>query len=502
MNDSRPDDGLTPEYETACRLLEANSRVPVFKKFVSDRLTPVSAYLNLSGGGTRPGFLLESVEKGQQLARYSFLGVDPAGEITWKNGEYQLSGKFELDDPSTPFELVDQIMDDWSAPPLEPLPDFTGGLVGYFGYELVHYIEPTVPVKSVRSNYTFPDLYLYLVDRLVIFDHVKRTVYVVGHLTDKNDPKDQYRRIRHGLDRLVTRLKTPSQPPDLRAPDESASDRIDSNFSRREYENAVDEIKDRIRRGEIFQAVLSQRLKIEASNHPFNLYRCLRSLNPSPYMFYLDFSDYQLVGSSPEILVQKEDARVRVRPIAGTRRRGESPEEDQSLARELLSDEKELAEHTMLVDLGRNDLGRVCKSGTVQVTQREEIERYSHVMHIVSNVEGKLSKKYNAVDTLKATFPAGTVTGAPKVRAMKIIESLEPTRRGPYAGAVGYVSYQRNFDTCIVIRTILRENETLFIQAGAGVVADSSPSREYEETREKARALVKSVEHLKEANFL
>lgn len=492
---------LSPEPNEIRKQLEVHPRVPVYDSFVSDTLTPVSAYLNLTNGAERAGFLLESVEQGQNIARYSFLGVEPAGEIIWENDDYTVNGDLSVGDPSTPFELLDRVVRDWSAPTPDPLPDFTGGLVGYVGYETVNYIEPTVPVKSPSEKYSFPDLHLYLVDKLIVFDHVKRTVYVVSHLED-GDFERSYRRAEEEISDLVNRLRDNRQAPPVRSTSIPVNERLQSNFTPEDYEEAVRSIKESIRAGDIFQAVLSQRLSIRDDNHPFNLYRCLRSLNPSPYMFYLDFESYQLVGSSPEILAQKEGDQVRVRPIAGTRRRGQTPREDQELAEELLSDEKERAEHTMLVDLGRNDLGRVSRSGTVQVTEREIIERYSHVMHMVSNVEGELKSDANVVDVLKATFPAGTVTGAPKVRAMQIIESLEPDRRGPYAGAVGYISFQRNMDTCIVIRTIAREGDQLHIQAGAGVVADSVPSREYEETREKARALVKTVEELEGKNFI
>jgi anthranilate synthase component 1 len=493
---------LSPDHETIRTRLESHSRVPVYKTFVSDKLTPVSAYLNVSKGAERKGFLLESVEKGQQIARYSFLGVDPAGELLWSDGDHEARGDIDVGNPDSPFEMIENLIDRWSVPTPDPLPNFTGGLVGYLGYELVQYIEPTVPVKQTGPGYSFPELYLYLVDKLVVFDHVKRTVYVVGHVDSSTELDQQMEQVESELDELVGRLRGTREAPPITSVSTDINDRINSNFTPSEYEDAVRTIKESIRAGEIFQAVLSQRLTIEDDNHPFNLYRCLRSLNPSPYMFYLDFDQYQLVGSSPEILVQKDRDTVRVRPIAGTRRRGETAREDQYLAEELKSDDKERAEHTMLVDLGRNDIGRVCKSGSVNVTEQEIIERYSHVMHMVSNVEGTIKPGEGAVDVLKATFPAGTVSGAPKVRAMQILESLEPSPRGPYAGAVGYLSFQGNLDTCIVIRTILREANQLHIQAGAGVVADSVPKREYEETREKARALVRTVESLKDVNFL
>lgn len=492
-----------PAPETVVEQLKTHNRVPVYQSFVSDKLTPVSAYLNLSRGTDLKGFLLESVEKGQNIARYSFLGVNPSEEIIWNDNGPQGQYESQSEQFNSPFELLDSVTEQWSAPTPDSLPGFTGGIVGYLGYELVKYIESSVPTHNQKDpQYSFPDLYMFLVDNLIIFDHVKRMIYVVGHVRSKDEPLKEYERVTQDLTRLKNQLKTFHDAPDIYDANRNGSPDISSNFTSDNYEEAVREIKEKIRAGEIFQAVLSQRLHVNSDNHPFNLYRSLRSLNPSPYMFYLDFNDYKLVGSSPEILVQKENKKVRVRPIAGTRPRGNTESEDSKLARELQEDEKERAEHTMLVDLGRNDIGRVCEPGTVNVTEREIIERYSHVMHMVSNVEGILRDQYGVIDILRATFPAGTVSGAPKVRAMQIIESLEPTRRGPYAGAVGYISYQRNLDTCIVIRTIASQGNDLYIQAGAGVVADSVPSREYEETREKAQALVNTVNTLDSDTFL
>lgn len=494
---------LSPDLDEAVSQLEDYYCVPVYRSFVSDTLTPVSAYLNLSRSAKRRGFLLESVEKGDQLARYSFLGVDPRGEIGWKEGSLSVKGdKMPDAEESTPFEVLREVTHRWNAPSPEELPDFTGGLVGSLGYEIVQYIEDTVPAKEPTPDYDFGDLRMFLVDKMVIFDHVKRKVHLVGHLYGDGDTREEYEHLKTDLDALAEDLRAPVSAPDIVDDDRPLEERLESNFERSQFEQAVEDVKNYVRKGDIFQAVLSQRFTVEDPNHPFNLYRRLRSINPSPYMFYLDFGDHSLVGSSPEILVQKEDSRVRVRPIAGTRRRGNSPEEDRSLEKDLLNDEKELAEHTMLVDLGRNDIGRVSRPGTVSVTEQNVIERYSHVMHMVSNVEGTLKADSDMIDVLQATFPAGTVTGAPKVRAMRIIEELEPSRRGPYAGAVGYLSFQQNLDTCIVIRTIVCQEELFHVQAGAGIVADSVPEREYEETREKARALLRSIETLPETDFL
>ncbi|MFB6345432.1 MAG: anthranilate synthase component I [bacterium] len=494
---------LNPPPERVADRLEDHYCVPVYRSFVSDTLTPVSAYLNLSRSARREGFLLESVEKGDQLARYSFLGVDPRGEVYWRNGELTTSGDRLPDiNASNPLDALRELIQRWNAPSPDELPDFTGGLVGYLGYEMVHYIENKVAVKPPTKEYDFSDLRMFLVDKMVIFDHVKRTIYLVGHLYADGSLKEDYRRVDRELEALVEDLRAPTEAPDIVEDDRPFEDRLRSNFERQEFQEAVESTKEYIRSGDIFQAVISQRFTVSDANHPFNLYRRLRSLNPSPYMFYLDYGEYQLVGSSPEILVQKEGDKVRVRPIAGTRRRGGTPEEDKTLEQDLLSDQKELAEHTMLVDLGRNDIGRVSNPGSVTVTEQNTIERYSHVMHMVSNVEGTLKSKCDSIDVLEAAFPAGTVTGAPKVRAMQIIEELEPSRRGPYAGAVGYISFQENLDTCIVIRTILAQDDQFHVQAGAGIVADSRPDREYEETREKAQALFQAIETLPQTDFL
>jgi anthranilate synthase component 1 len=494
---------LTPDIEAARSRLKKHAIVPVYRKFVGDTVTPVSAYLSLSEGGEKRGFLLESVEKGDQLARYSFLGVEPRASISSRGGRLQVEGDIELPDSDDPFDAIKKITEAWDVAPLESLPSFTGGLVGYFGYETIKYIEPTVPVHSPDESVPFPDCQLYFNDTTVIFDHVERSIYLVGHLRRDSELslEKQYEIINRRLEEWEQTL---SEKPEFPAVRKSVSEeqQISSNFEKEEFKQAVKRVKEAIKAGDTFQVVLSQRFELSDENHPFNLYRSLRSLNPSPYMFYLDFEDFQLVGASPEMLVQKQGKKVYTRPIAGTRRRGKDTAEDKELAEDLLSDQKELAEHTMLVDLGRNDLGRVCKPGTVRVTDRERVEKYSHVMHIVSDVEGEIASDCDAVDVLKATFPAGTVSGAPKVRAMQIINECEPSRRGPYSGAVCFFSFNGDLNSCIIIRTIINQKEKLYVQAGAGIVADSRPAREYEETREKARALMKAVQSLPETNFL
>ncbi len=496
---------LTPDLETLQEQVEPGKIYPVYKKFTADTVTPVSAYLALTGGGENPGFLLESVEKGDQLARYSFLGVNPRGKIVARDGELDLPDFLQSgSNTADPYTAVKEIMSGWDYVRNEELPGFTGGLVGYFGYETIQYIEPTVPVKSSTEQLFFPDCLLYYVENLLIFDHVERLIYLVGHVWsgETKEIAEQYQEVEKKLNHWREKLSTRPGAPEIVPASSTVPERVSSNFVQSDYLEAVRKVKDYIEAGDAFQVVISQRFELEDPNHPFNIYRRLRSLNPSPYMIYFDFDRFQLVGASPEMLVQKEGEMVRTRPIAGTRRRGENSREDNRLAEELKADEKEQAEHTMLVDLGRNDLGRVCRPGTVEVTEQAAIERYSHVMHLVSDVVGKIGEEKDAVDVLRATFPAGTVSGAPKVRAMQIIDECEPQRRGPYSGAAGYFSFAGDLNSCIIIRTLINSGEKIYVQAGGGIVADSKPEREYEETREKARALLRTLQSLPEVRFL
>jgi len=495
---------LTPSLDELPPSGKLDGLIPVYRKFNADTLTPVSAYLNLTDGASKPGFLLESVEKGDQLARYSFVGVEPRGTIEVKNGQVNMPNFLTPVETADPYEVVDTITEKWNYRADDALPAFTGGLVGYFGYETVHQIEPSVPVKPPTEEISFPDCLLYYVESMVIFDHVERSVYLVGHLDTRAEKaiEQQYVEIEKRLKRWREMLtKAPVAPP-VKEPDQPVSERVRSNFKKEQYLEAVRTVQDHIRTGDAFQVVISQRFELEDPNHPFNIYRRLRSLNPSPYMIYFDFEDFQLVGASPEMLVQKEGSTVRTRPIAGTRRRGADPVEDQALARELQNDTKEQAEHTMLVDLGRNDLGRISKPGTVRVNERAVVERYSHVMHLVSDVVGEIKDDCTAVDALRATFPAGTVSGAPKVRAMQIIDGCEPDRRGPYSGAAGFFGFNGDLNTCIIIRTLINQGDKVYVQAGGGIVDDSRPGREFEETREKARALLRALETLPDTDFI
>ncbi len=495
---------LTPSISSLNDLPDGNLIVPVYQKFNADTITPVSAYLSLSDGAQKPGFLLESVEKGDQLARYSFLGVNPRGKVAVEGDRVRVPDFLKTPETNDPFELVRELMKDWDYSGSGELPAFTGGLVGYFGYETIGSIEPTVPVKTTTDKLFFPDLLLYYVDTLLIFDHVERLGYLVGHIyTGQEKPlEQQYQEVQKKLRGWEEKLASRVEAPPLEKTSQDFVQRVGSNFHKADYFEAVERIKQYIRAGDAFQVVLSQRFELEDNNHAFNIYRGLRSLNPSPYMIYYDFEDFQLVGASPEMLVQKEGDLVRTRPIAGTRRRGASPAEDSLLAEELKNDSKEQAEHTMLVDLGRNDLGRVCRPGTVKVNERAVVEKYSHVMHLVSDVTGKILPDYDAIDVLKATFPAGTVSGAPKVRAMQIIDECEPQRRGPYAGAAGFFSFNGDLNSCIIIRTLIKAGVSLYVQAGGGIVVDSRAEREYEETREKSRALLRAVETLPDVRFI
>jgi anthranilate synthase component 1 len=406
---------------------------------------------------------------------------------------FEAPGETRTEEHPSPLDRLAELMRDYRTVHPPDLPRFCGGAVGYLAYDVVRQIErlPNPPARSLG----LPEIYFGLYRSMLVFDHVNRTLKVVAHADmRRDDPDTAYDKAVAEIDRLTDLLRSPGKLPVESVPVLPAEDpAFESNFAQADFEAAVEACKEYIRAGDIFQVVLSQRLKMRSTADPFAIYRTLRTINPSPYMFYLRYPELTLVGSSPEVMVRVEDDRITLRPIAGTRRRGQSAEEDEALARDLLADEKERAEHTMLVDLGRNDVGRVSAYGTVALTEKMVIENYSHVMHIVSNVEGRLREGLSAFDALKASLPAGTVSGAPKVRAMEIIDELEPDVRGPYAGAVGYFDFSGNMDTCITIRTICVVDESAYVQAGAGIVLDSVPEREYHETRSKARALLRAI---------
>jgi anthranilate synthase component 1 len=489
---------LTPSVGEARTLARSYDVVPLYAEFIGDLETPISAVLRFAEEDTV--FLLESAEAAERFGRYSFLGFDPKRTLSYRDGVFTVvdsDGVREIP-AADPFRGLAEILGQKSVAPLPNLPAFVGGAVGFFSYDAVRYLEK-LP-EGPPDDLGVPEALFAVTDTLVVFDHLRHKVLVVS-LVDAAGLRDvegegfaaAYRRAADDIRRVAERLATPLA---RRTPGfGGGSVEVASNFTREGYEGAVERAKEYIRAGDAFQVVPSQRFSAEVGElDPLLLYRGLRTVNPSPYMTYLKMGDLALVGASPEPLVRVEGRRVMTRPVAGTRWRGGTPEEDAALAEELLADEKERAEHVMLVDLGRNDLGRVSEVGSVELAGFMEVERYSHVMHIVSTVEGNLGEGLTALDALAAAFPAGTVSGAPKVRAMEIIDELEPTRRGPYAGATGYYGIDGRLDTCITLRTALLKDGTIYFQAGGGVVADSVPSAEYEETRNKAGAIRQALE--------
>lgn len=469
--------------------------VPVYREILADMETPVSALCKIDNGNY--AFLLESVEGGENIAQYSFLGSNPSlifwsknnAVTTIKNGATD-----RRDGVEDPFEELRKLMAEFRPVKVEGLPRFHGGAVGFVSYDMVRFFEK-LP-DTTTDDRQLPDCFFMITDTILVFDHVNHKIKVVSnaHINGGKQAVDEaYGEATAKIDEIISALKRPME---YRSPargqwDEGA---VESNFTGQEYEKVVEAAKEYIKAGDIVQVVPSQRLSVPVSADPFDIYRALRAINPSPYMYYLKLGDVKIAGSSPEVMVRTEEGRVTMRPIAGTNRRGSTEDEDKELAEELLSDPKEQAEHVMLVDLGRNDVGRVCEYGSVKVDELMVIEKYSHVMHIVSNVIGRLRSDKDAFDVLRACLPAGTVSGAPKIRAMEIIDELEPSRRGTYAGAVGYFSFSGNSDTAIAIRTILIKDGIAYVQAGGGVVADSVPEKEYQETMNKARACMRAIQ--------
>jgi len=469
-----------PTLQDVKKLSQDGNVVPIYREIVADLETPVSAFLKVNRGGY--SFLLESVEGGERLARYSFIGTEPYRVLTVRG-----------EDKTDPLPLIAEELGRYKIVPVSELPKFCGGAIGYLSYETVTRFEE-LPSPD-RAPLGLPESLFMFVDTLLIFDHVTHKIKVLSHVHLDGDIAEAYQKAVDKIDNLVERLNQPLKPSrQMNAATRPTSEsRLSSNFSKEGFEESVLKIKQYITAGEAIQVVLSQRLAQSTVADPFEIYRALRTINPSPYMFFLDFADFYLVGASPEILVRVEDGVVITRPLAGTRPRGKSLAEDAMLEQELRSDEKERAEHIMLVDLGRNDIGRVSEPGTVEVSELMEVERYSHVMHLVTHVQGKLRHNLSAFDALRACFPAGTVSGAPKIRAMEMIAELEPEKRGPYAGAVGYFSFSGNMDMAIAIRTMVVTKGIAYTQAGAGIVYDSVPEREFEETMNKARALLKAI---------
>jgi anthranilate synthase component 1 len=485
-----------PTLEEARNLVERGNLIPVYREVLADMETPVSVYRKIARGPF--SFLLESVEGGERLARYSFLGTEPRLTATLRNGVARVTTPGEGTRESRfadPLEFVKGLMAPYRPVPLPDLPRFQGGAVGYLAYECVRYFE-RLPAPE-RDDLDLPDAVLLLADTLVVFDHVRHRMRILSHADvdgHGGDVAAAYRAAEARIEALIERIQAPAPPLEGAAPAADASGAPESTFTRDDYGAVVERAVEYIRAGDIIQVVPSQRLSRPLRAHPFSVYRALRAINPSPYMYLLQLDDTYVVGASPEMLVQVEDGTVRTRPIAGTRPRGQTEAEDAALAADLLGDEKERAEHIMLVDLGRNDLGRVCRPGTVTVSTLMDVEKYSHVMHIVSQVEGELQPGRDAYDALRSAFPAGTVSGAPKIRAMEIIAELEPCRRGTYAGAVGYFSFDGNLDTAITIRTMVIKDGVAHVQAGGGIVADSQPEYEYQESLNKAAALLRALD--------
>ena len=483
---------MTPEQLKAYAQAGFN-RVPVVREVLADLDTPLSAYRKLAAGPYT--YLFESVQGGERWGRYSIIGL-PAREVIRISGN--LVSVRAGDEPARELEVADPIAwlesyrRQYLAPEVDGLPRFNGGLVGYFGYDTVRYFEPRLGEAKGEDTLGVPDILLMRSEEVVVFDNLRGSLFLLA-LVDPN-ADDALADAGRRLDALQQRLRAPlPEPEDRRLGDPLDESAFVSEYPRDQFEPAVERIREYILAGDVMQVVPSQRMSVPYSAPPLDLYRALRYLNPSPYMFFLDLDDFHIAGSSPEILTRVEHGIVTVRPIAGTRRRGHSEEEDQALEDELLADPKERAEHLMLIDLGRNDVGRIAEAGSVELTDNMVVERYSHVMHIVSNVEGRLKEGYGPLDVLRATVPAGTLSGAPKIRAMEIIDELEPVKRGVYGGAVGYIGFNGEMDTAIAIRTAVIRNNRLYIQAGAGVVADSVPALEWKETMNKGRAIFSAV---------
>ena len=484
------------ESDFAALKSQGFNRIPVSRVLLADTETPLSAYNKLAGGPR--SYLFESVQGGERWGRYSIIGL-PASRWLTVTGHvltlFEENRPIEVIEDPDPLAAVDKILGRYRSAPMVHLPMFHGGWVGYFGYDTVRYVEPRLAESCPDDALDLPDIWLMLSEEVVVFDNLAGALTLVVN-ADASSP-GALQQATERLDALEAKLARPGprmEPVSLRPPDtRSVESQVKFSTTQDTFEGWVSTIRDYIVQGDVMQVVPSQRMTVPFTQSPLTLYRALRNLNPSPYLYFVDLGDFQIVGSSPEILVRLEGGEVTVRPIAGTRKRGDSAEEDRALENDLLSDKKELAEHLMLIDLGRNDVGRVAKAGSVKLTEQMIVERYSHVMHIVSNVSAKVRDDVRAIDALKATLPAGTLSGAPKQRAMEIIDELEPVKRGVYGGAVGYVSWAGEMDTAIAIRTALVIDQQVVVQAGAGIVADSTPSAEWEETLNKARAMLRAV---------
>jgi len=479
-----------PKLEDIHKYKTEGNLIPIYKTINADLETPVSAYLKIATGSY--SFLLESVAGGEQLSRYSFIGTEPYKVV--KTGINEESGLVD------PLLLIQEEINKYQNVTVDGLPGFHGGGVGFLGYDNIHYFEPRIPMLEA-DKLALPDSVVMFIDTILIFDHLRHDIKIVSHVNLDKNIEESYNYAVKKIEALALRLSTPLDnsvyshtPSSKKSPDTN----IRSNFTKKGFFNAVNKCIEYIYKGDAIQIVLSQRFERKTTAKPFNIYRSLRALNPSPYMYHLHLSDFHIVGASIETLVKVENGVIDYHPIAGTRPRGATPEEDEQLAEELRTSEKQTAEHIMLVDLGRNDVGKVSEIGSVKVTDLMSIERYSHVMHLVSHIKGQLKKGLNPFDAFRSCFPAGTLSGAPKIRAMEIIAELEQEKRGPYGGAVGYFSFSGNLDTCITLRTSVIKNGTAYIQAGGGIVADSTDEDEYLETYFKSNALLKAIDNAEE----
>ncbi len=489
--------------ETFKELSKKHNVIPVYKEILSDLDTPLSVFMKVYSPD-RFNFLFESVEQGENIGRYSFIGSSLPVYIKTKKKfvEFYNNGKIRCKNTEDPIDELKEHIKQFNPAKIDGLPPFWGGFVGYLAYDVIHFYEPIPDIKP--DTLQLPDLYFFLSDEVIAFDNVNNTIKIIvsAILDDEISPEEKYQETVSRINKIEEKLCKDIKTERISIKDikNVSVEKWKSNFKKEDFLKAVDKCKHYIREGDIIQVVISQRFTKKLKTNPLNVYRSVRAINPSPYLFYLDLRDIKLIGSSPEILVSVQNGKILTKPIAGTRPRGKTPEEDRALKENLLSDEKERAEHLMLVDLARNDVGKVAKSGSVKVDRFMYIENYSHVMHIVSDVSGEIKEDLHPLDVLKSVFPVGTVSGAPKVRAMQIIEELEPEKRGPYAGAVGYVSFDGNIDTAIAIRTAVVQKDNIYIQAGAGIVADSVPEKEYEETVNKAKAMIKAVEIAEESS--
>ncbi|MBR1554698.1 MAG: anthranilate synthase component I [Oscillospiraceae bacterium] len=488
---------LFPSLEEVKKLAESYTAIPVFFTFPADHRTPISIYTALSEGEEN-AFLLESVNNGTQWDRYSFIGFHPAQEIRTHGAQMQISvsGTAETVTEENPFSKLQTILDARTSPKFENLPYFTGGLIGYFGYDTVRYTEKRL-TNIPEDDIHMPDIHLFGYEELVAYDHLNSNALVIINLDSSKNLEEQYKKAELRAAEIAAKIDSCHCKGQFR--DDEPAVRVGSNVTKEEYISMVNQAKEKIYAGDIFQVVLSQRFEVENPPSSFEVYRRLRATNPSPYLYYFKTKEYEIAGASPELLVKVTDGIASTRPIAGTRPRGKTHEEDIALEKSLLADEKEKAEHTMLVDLGRNDLGRVSEYGSVEVTDFMYVERYSKVMHLVSDVKGKLRPECKPLDALQAVLPAGTLSGAPKVRAMDIIDELENRKRGLYGGTVGYFGYNGDMNTCIAIRTVLFRDGKAYVQAGAGIVADSDPEKEFAETTHKAKAMLNAIKEARQS---